>query len=84
MEYSDESVCEIVKQYHLLASSLERLKDVRDDNNGAVLGYVSKHYTDACGAAKFLQGLVPSLKGRLKLRELEEELERFSNALVSL
>ncbi len=84
MKYNDESVSEIAAKYALLRDSLEKLRDARKDKVGAVLAYVSGHYENAERAVEFLQSAPPALRERLKLRELETELNGFGNVMLKL
>ena len=83
MHYLENSVSQIAIQYSLLNESLEKLRDVKKD--GAVLGWVSKHYNTAEEAILFLQGeatLTDSIKEKLQLGKLEKELREFGNTHI--
>jgi len=85
MMYSEQAVSKIAIQYSLLNESLEKLRDAR--KNRAVLGWVSKHYIDAQEAMRYLQTtamLSGSIKEKLQLGKLEEELINFGNTPANL
>ena len=84
MKYNDKSVSEIAVQYALLKESLEILRDVRKDKNGAILSYVSGHYINAEKAIDFLQSIPTTLQERLELGKLESELLEFANIPLKL
>ncbi|MCX6749198.1 MAG: hypothetical protein NTW17_00430 [Candidatus Pacearchaeota archaeon] len=84
MEYDDDLVYKIAEQYALLRHSIEKLKEVRGDKQGAILGYTARHYISAEDALKFLNlpEIPQSVRKRLKIWELEEELLDFANMSV--
>lgn len=84
MEYREKVVSEIAIQYSILKMSLQELKNIKDDKNGAVLHRVSNHYVDASEAIKFFEAIPNILKEELKISELEEELNNFGNTHIKL
>ena len=83
-EYISESVAEIATRYFLLNDSLEKLRDVKKDREGAVLGYISNYYEKARKSLEFFQKTSTELRKRLKIRDLEEELFLFTNTSIKL
>jgi len=78
-------VSDIVKQYALLQSSLQELRDVRSDKDGAILDYVANHYVSASRALDFLISVTSSdVKTELHLGDLEQELMSFGNIPLRL
>ena len=83
--YNEQAVSEIAIQYNLLNESLGKLRDARKDR--AVLGWVSKHYINAQEAMRYLQTtamLSGSIKEKLQLGKLEEELLNFGDTPTNL
>lgn len=84
MEYDDNSVAGIVNQYSLLIYHFQRLKEVKEKEKGAVLGFVVNHYGEADRATKFLRTIPDKLWEELEIGSLEEELTRLANTIVIL
>lgn len=84
MKYDNKTIPEIAIQYARLRVSLEMLKDVKKDKEGAVLGYISAHIAEAEEALEFLQKTNRRMQGKLRLNDLELELSGFRNTTVRL
>ena len=85
MNYNDKSFCKILENYFNLTHAFEELDEVKRDEHGAVLDWVSTYYQQAKNSIEFLKkNTSVVLKKELKLGALEERLNNFANTHIKL
>jgi len=84
MEYNVQTINEIVIKYSQLKSYLQQLKDVKEDQDGAILGYIASIYASANDCMEYLRDAPKEMRKELRFNELEKELLEFANTHINL